>query len=97
MASVFWEYQGLMVSDFLERGRAVTGAHYYDLLKHLREKIQEGRREMLTKDVLFHHDHAPAHTYTVAMATFSIVGSRLLLTHLIYQILLPPISAYSQT
>ena len=46
-------------------------------LKHLQKVIKEKRPGMLTKEVFFHQDNAPAHTSLVAMATIHDCGIEL--------------------
>lgn len=77
MASVFWDSQGVLLIDYLEKGHTVTGLYYSQLLKRLREAIKEKRPGMLTRGVLFHHDNAPAHTSVLAMATIRDCGYEL--------------------
>ena len=70
MASAFWDSQGvILIHRFFEKGYTMTGAYYFKLLKHLQEKIWKTRWEILTTGILFHHNNAPAHTSSVAMAT----------------------------
>lgn len=77
MASVFWDSQGVILIEYLEKGHTVTGQHYSGQLKRLREAIKEKRPGMLTRGILFHQDNAPAHTSLVAMATIHECGFEL--------------------
>ena len=38
LASVFWDYDGVIMIDFLDKGRTITGDYYSTLLTTLREK-----------------------------------------------------------
>ena len=38
LASVFWDYYGVIMIDFLDKGRTITGDYYSTLLTTLREK-----------------------------------------------------------
>jgi hypothetical protein len=58
LASVFWDFRGVIMIDYQEKGQTITGP----LLASLREKIVEKRRGMLPKGVLFLQINAPAHT-----------------------------------
>lgn len=78
MASVFWDAQGVILVDYLERGRTITGIYYTELLQKLRQAIKEKRRGKLSRGILFHQDNAPAHTSHVAMATIHECGYELL-------------------
>jgi len=43
MASVFWDAEGLLFIDYLEKGNTITGEYYSNLLTRLDEKIREKR------------------------------------------------------
>jgi len=43
MASVFWDPEGLLFIDYLEKGKTITGKYYSNLLTRLDEKIREKR------------------------------------------------------
>jgi len=78
MVSVFWDSEGVLLTDYLEKGKTVTGTYYAGLIHKLREVIKEKRRGKLTQGVLLHHDNAPAHTSHVATATIHKCGFELL-------------------
>jgi hypothetical protein len=42
MASVFWDAEGILCIDYLEKGKT-TGEYYSNLLTRLDEKIREKR------------------------------------------------------
>ena len=77
MATVFCDTGGVVLVDFLEKGRTITGKYYTDLLRQLGDKIKEKRREMLTNGVLLHQDNAPAHKSALAMAAAHQCGFQL--------------------
>ncbi|KAL0860950.1 hypothetical protein ABMA27_009481 [Loxostege sticticalis] len=58
MATIFWDSQGIILIDFMEKGKTITGAYYAALLG----KFQSNTK----KKVIFHHDNAPAHTSAIA-------------------------------
>jgi len=43
MASVFWDVEGILFIDYLEKGKTITGKYYSNLLTRLDEKIREKR------------------------------------------------------
>ena len=43
MASVFWDAEGILFIDYLERGKTINGEYYSNLLTRLDEKIREKR------------------------------------------------------
>lgn len=66
MVTVFWDTQGVILLDYLERGKTMNGVYYAELLKRLREAIKQKRRGKLSRGILLQHDNAPAHTSHVA-------------------------------
>lgn len=66
MASVFWDAKGILLIDYLDKGKTVTGQYYATLLVKLKAAIQEKRPGMAKKKILFHHDNAPAHSSRIA-------------------------------
>lgn len=78
MASVFWDSEGVLMIDYLQRGKTITGVYYAQLIRKLRVAIKEKRRGKLCQGVVFHQDNAPAHTSTVAMAAIRECGFELL-------------------
>jgi histone-lysine N-methyltransferase SETMAR len=43
MASVFWDAEGILFIDYLEKGKTITGEYYSNLLTRLDETIREKR------------------------------------------------------
>lgn len=66
MASVFWNAKGILLIDYLEKGKTITGEYYASLLEKLKAAIAEKRPGMAKKKVLFHHDNAPSHSSRVS-------------------------------
>jgi histone-lysine N-methyltransferase SETMAR len=60
MASVFWNAEGILFIDYLEKGKTITGEYYSNLLTRLDEKVREKRPGMQKKNIIFHLDNAPA-------------------------------------
>jgi histone-lysine N-methyltransferase SETMAR len=71
MASVFWDAKGILLIDYLEKGKTITGDYYAALLVKLKTVIGEKRPGMAKKKVLFHHDNAPVHSGRVASQKLS--------------------------
>ena len=78
MASVFWDSEGILMIDYLERGKTITGVHYADQIRKLRAAIKQKRRGKLSHGVLLHQDNAPAHMSAVARAAIRECGFQLL-------------------
>ncbi|KFD53334.1 hypothetical protein M514_05815 [Trichuris suis] len=62
MATIFWNSDGVILTDFLERERTVTASSYKAVLRKLKIALARKRRGKLHFGVLFHHDNAPAHS-----------------------------------
>ena len=78
MASVFWDKDGLLLINYLQSHRTITGKYYSDLLVQLREAIKKKRRGKLARGVIFLQDNAPVHTSRVAQAALRDCGFQLL-------------------
>ena len=58
MATVFWDSQGAIYVDYLEKGKMVTGFYYAELLGRFDAKLQKKQPHLAKKKVLFHHVNA---------------------------------------
>jgi histone-lysine N-methyltransferase SETMAR len=67
MASVFWDAEGILFIDYLEKGKTVTGEYYSNLLTRLDDKIREKRSGLQKKNIIFHQDNATAHKSVLVM------------------------------
>ena len=61
LASVFWDAQGILFIDYLEKGRTINSEYHIALLVRLKEKITKKRPQKKKKEVLFHQDNAELH------------------------------------
>jgi hypothetical protein len=43
MASVFWDAEGILFIDYLEKDKTITREYYSNLLTRLEEKIRDNR------------------------------------------------------
>ena len=57
MATVFWDSQGIILIDYLEKGKTITGAYYSSLLDRLKTELLEKRPRLAHKNVLFHQQY----------------------------------------
>ncbi|UYV72817.1 hypothetical protein LAZ67_10000876 [Cordylochernes scorpioides] len=78
MVSVFWDSEGILFLNFLNKGQTITGDYYANLVKQLREAIKEKRRGKLSRKIVYHQDNAPSHRSLQAMATIYDSGFELL-------------------
>ena len=72
MASMFWDAEGILFIDYLEKGKTITGEYYSNLLSKLDEKICEKRPGLQKKKIIFHQDSAPAHKSVLAVGKLTL-------------------------
>jgi len=53
MASVFWDAEGILFIDYLEKGKTITGQYYSNLLAKLDKKFCEKRPGLQKKKSSF--------------------------------------------
>ena len=68
MAKIFWDLHGIILIDYLQKEKTITGEYYASLLDRFDAILKEKRPHLAKKKVLFHHDNAPAHTSAIATA-----------------------------
>ena len=68
MASIFWDRQRILLTEFMAPGTTITSEVYCETLNKLRRSIQNKRRGMLTEGVVLLHDNARPHTAASANA-----------------------------
>ena len=56
MLTVFWDQDGVVMTDFLAKGTTITGAYYASLSMKLREAIKIKRRGKISKCILLLQD-----------------------------------------
>lgn len=77
MATVFWDSEGIIMIDYLAKGKTITGRYYADLLDRFKAELLQKRPRLSPTKVLFHQDNAPVHTSTIAMAKIHELGFEL--------------------
>ncbi|CAK9806934.1 Histone-lysine N-methyltransferase SETMAR [Anthophora plagiata] len=93
MATIFWDYERILLVVYKEKGVTITGEYYSELLEQLKEAIKEKRRGKWTKGVLVLQDKAPVHKSKVAMAALHRCGFESLV-HPTYSLDLTPSDYY---
>ena len=69
MATVFWDADGVMNVNYLQRATIMNGKYFANLLLGLHDSIKAKRR-----GVLFHQENAPVHTCLIAMRSVKDCG-----------------------
>lgn len=68
MASVFWDTKGIIMVDYLAKGKTINSEYYIKLLVRLKQEIAIKRPHMQKKKIVFHQDNAPIHKSAATMA-----------------------------
>jgi len=68
MATIFSDYKGVLLVDYLPQKTTMTKPYYGEVLTNLRQAVKEKRRGILTRGPLLLHGNAPAHMSRVARA-----------------------------
>ena len=79
LAFVFWDMQGILFINYLEKGRTINCKYYIALLVHLKEEITKKWPQMTKKKLLFHQDNAPCQKLIATMAKLHELHFELLL------------------
>jgi hypothetical protein len=61
LASVFWDKDGILLVDYLEKDATITAKYYVVLLDKLKQQLVSKRRGKLSKGILFLQDNAAPH------------------------------------
>ena len=79
MLTVFWDAEGIILTDFLPEGTNMNKEYYSDLIRSLKRELVRKRRNKLRKGhALLLQDNAPPHRAGVTMATIEECGLQLL-------------------
>jgi len=83
LVSIFWDQDGILLTDYLSKGQTINAAHYSSLLVQLMDILKEKRRGKFPKGVLFLHNNAPAHRALATQKKMVYLGFQCLdhLTH----------------
>lgn len=72
MLTVFFDYRGVVHSEFLPTGQTVNKEYYLNVMRRLRNAIRLKRPELWKDNSWFlHHDNAPSHTALVIRDHFA--------------------------
>jgi len=74
LASIFWDQDGILLIDYLPKGRTINTEYYSSRLLQLKDILKEKRRGKVTKWVLFLHDNAPAHRVLATQKKLAYLG-----------------------
>jgi len=61
LASIFWDEDGILLTDYLPKSQTINAEYYSFLLVQLKDNLKEKRRAKPTIGILFLHDTDLAH------------------------------------
>ena len=59
MATVFWDSHGVILIDYLQKGKTITEAYYASLIDKLKAELAEKLPHLQKNKIMFHQDNAP--------------------------------------
>ena len=71
MGTVFWDAEGLILAEFLERGRTITAARYVQTLHKLRRALRDKRPG---RNFIILHDNARPHAARLTSEAIAKMG-----------------------
>ena len=78
LASIFWNTQFILFSDYLEKERTINSEYYIALLVRLKEEITKKRPQIKKKKEIFYQDNAPCQKSITTMEKLLELHSELL-------------------
>ena len=78
MAIVFSDLCGIILIDYLKKGKIISGEYYVSLLQRFSDELRKKQPFLAKKKVLFRQDNALAHTSLIAMAKINELRIQLL-------------------
>ena len=74
MMILFWDKDGVLLTEYLPRGTTINGPFYPPIIERLRSVIVEKRRGKVSHGVLLLHDNAPIDKCKIVEAAIRQVG-----------------------
>lgn len=62
LATVFWDYRGILLIDYLDKGKTINAEYYCGILDRLQKAIKNKRPGLLSRKVFLIHDNARPHS-----------------------------------
>jgi len=78
LASIFWDQDSILLSDYLSKGQTINAEYYSSLLVNFKDILKEKHRGKFTKGVLFLHNNAPAHRALATRKKLAYLGFQFL-------------------
>jgi histone-lysine N-methyltransferase SETMAR len=71
LAPLFWDKEGILPVDYLEKGATITEKYYVVVLDKLKQQLVSERRGKLSKGILFLQDNVSPHKAAVTHQKFA--------------------------
>ena len=65
MMIIFWDKDGVLLTECLPRGTTINGPYYVSTIERLHSVVLEKRRSKVIRGVLLLHDNAPIRMFTL--------------------------------
>jgi histone-lysine N-methyltransferase SETMAR len=95
MATVFWDWEGVILTDMLPSDQTINSDVYVETLKKLKKRFWRVRSHKDVTKVLLHHDNARPHTSLRTERPSQSFSGLSCLIHLTAQIWLLPTTIFS--
>jgi hypothetical protein len=68
MMVIFWDKDGVLLTEYLPRGTTINGPYYASIIERLPSVILKKRHGKVSRGVLLLHDNAPVHKCNIVQA-----------------------------
>jgi len=72
--SIFWDQGGILLINYLPKGKTINAEYYSSLLVELKDILKEKCYRKVSKGVLFLHDNALAHCALATQKKLAYLG-----------------------
>lgn len=72
MPTVFLEYEGVVNTEFMAKGKKITDDSYCKILQNLEKEIKEHGRGKLRDGIIMLHDNAKPHAAQMLLNIFAL-------------------------
>ena len=74
MMIIFWDKDGVLLTEYLPRGTTINGPYYASIIERLLSVIMEKRSSKVSHEVLLLHDNAPISKCKIVQAAIRHAG-----------------------
>ena len=74
MMIIFWDKDGVLLTEYLPRGTTINGPYYASIIERLHSIILEKGRSKVSRGMVLLHDNAPVNKCNIVQAALRQVG-----------------------